>query len=534
MNTTLTKKETKKLRKLSEAFRLQSKLRKREERFPLSGLSIDEIALEASLCRDSFFDFVVRFWDTVIPEEPIWNWHIEELCKILQEAAERVFKNEDRKEDIIINIPPGTTKSTICSIMFPAWVWTRMPSARSLCASFADKLALDLSRRSRDIVESEKWQKLFGQIELRDDQNAKGCFINNKGGMRYAVGTNGAITGFHGHFIIIDDPIDPNGAYSEADLKAANRWVSETLRNRKVDKRKTLTILIMQRLHQNDPTAVLLEKALKKGSPVKHVNLPAEIVGSGRGDVRPRRLAKFYRDRLLDPVRISRAVLNEAQVDLGEYGYSGQFLQRPVPREGGMFKYTRIRLGVAPLLRHFTQLVRFWDKAGTHVSASKKKSRAAWTVGVLMGEDKDGKFWILDVVRGQWDSAEREEKILQTSKQDLSVARRSDGRSCYQVAFEQEPGSGGKESAEQSAKRHAGFRVRIERPTGDKETRADPFSVQVNMGNVLMVEAEWNSVYLNELQYFPNSTYKDQVDASSGAFTVLTKKRLRIGAYPEG
>ena len=125
---------------------------------------IDRDLLEASLCRDSFYDFVRLFWHIIIPEEPIYNWHIEYLCQELQEIAERVFRGETKKHDLVINISPGTTKSTICSVMFPAWVWTRMPSCRSICASYAYSLAMDLSRRSRDLVQSKKWIRLFGNI----------------------------------------------------------------------------------------------------------------------------------------------------------------------------------------------------------------------------------------------------------------------------------------------------------------------------------------------------------------------------------
>ena len=97
------------------------------------------------------------------------------------------------------------------------------------------------------------------------------------------------------------------------------------------------------------------------------------------------------------------------------------------------------------------------------------------------------------------------------------------------VGVEQEPGSGGKESAENTAKNLAGFRVIIDRPTGDKVIRADPFSTQVNSGSVRMVKAEWNREYLEELQHFPFSKHKDQVDSSSGAFTILTRYNIRAG-----
>jgi predicted phage terminase large subunit-like protein len=129
---------------------------------------------------------------------------------------------------------------------------------------------------------------------------------------------------------------------------------------------------------------------------------------------------------------------------------------------------------------------------------------------------KNGMFLVDDVKRGQWGSAERERIIRQTAE--------ADGKKVF-IVVEQEPGSGGKESAENTIRNLAGWMVQAERPTGDKTLRADPFSVQVNNGNVLLRTAVWNKSYMDEFELFPNSSYKDQVDASSGAFNFLIKKK---------
>ncbi len=116
-------------------------------------LEIDEYDLVASICRESFFDFVKEFWEEVIADTPVWNWHIPYLCGRLQRVAERVFEGKKREKNLVINIPPGTTKSTICSVMYPAWIWTRMPHARIIGASYSLlPVASDLSRKNRDII----------------------------------------------------------------------------------------------------------------------------------------------------------------------------------------------------------------------------------------------------------------------------------------------------------------------------------------------------------------------------------------------
>ena len=98
------------------------------------------------------------------------------------------------------------------------------------------------------------------------------------------------------------------------------------------------------------------------------------------------------------------------------------------------------------------------------------------------------------------------------------------GKSVH-IGLEQEPGSGGKESAEATIRNLAGYNVTKDLPRGDKSLRADPFSVQVNYGNVLLLRGDWNEPYINEMRNFPLSKYKDQIDSSSGAFNMLTSKR---------
>jgi predicted phage terminase large subunit-like protein len=468
-------------------------------------VAFSERDLVASICRESFYEFVKEFWDTIISEQPVWNWHIKYICDELQMIAERVFIGVKSAYDLIINISPGSTKSTICSVMFPAWVWTRMPSARFIGGSYASPLAVDLSRKNRDIIISDKYMAVFPEIKLRIDLGGKVHFANTKKGERYACGVGGSVTGMHGHFIIIDDPINPNEVVSETELANVNRWMNETLPTRKVEKSIVPTILIMQRLHQNDPTANMINTT-DKGN-IKHICLPAELTDK----VKPVTLRKYYKDGLFDPVRLSREVLESNKLK-GQFSYAGQFLQHPVPLGGGMFQWEKITVSGVDNVR-FIKRLRYWDNAGT-------KGGGCYTAGVLMGKDTQKRWWVLDVVRGQWDSASRENIKRSIAIQDGTLV---------EIGQEQEPGSGGKESAQNTVRNLAGFRVRVDRPTGDKVQRADPFSVQVNNGNVFMKKAEWNRDYINELQYFPFSTYKDQVDASSGAFALLNKG-TRVGS----
>jgi len=468
---------------------------------------ISKQRLQASICEDSFYEFVKCFWDVVIPEDPIWNWHIKYLCDEVQYVMELMIQKKEKEYDLLINISPGSTKSTICSVMLTPWLWSRMPTARTINGSFAHMLALDLSRKSRIIVQSEKYKSLWPKCILSDDQNTKGNFVNTDGGGRLAVGTGGSITGFHAHAIVIDDPIDPRAAFSEAEMTNVNNWMRETLPTRKVEKKIVPTILIMQRLHENDPTGEWLER-VEEGD-IKHICLPAEL----DENINPPELAEKYIGGLMDPVRLSKNVLHAAEKDLGTYGYAGQFEQSPIPRGGGRFKTDLIQIEQFPP-KHMIQKVRYWDKAGT-------KDGGCYTAGVLMGKDKNGFYWWLDVKIGQWDAAERESIIKQTAE--------IDGQNVL-IGVEQEPGSGGLESAQNTIRNLAGYRVYADRPTGSKEDRAYPLEAQVNSGNTRMIRGEWNNAIINELRYWPKSKYKDQVDATSGSFAKLHAVKRRAGA----
>ena len=480
-------------------------------------MKINEYSLIAAICRESFYEFVREFWHTICAEKPVWNWHIKYICDEMQIVAERVFRSEPKLYDLIVNVPPGSTKSTIISQMFPAWTWIRMPSCRHIGASYAHLLALSHSLKTRDIVQSELYQTCFPDIQLRDDQNTKGLFVNTHKGSKMAVGVRGQVTGYHAHFLEVDDPLNPEESFSEAELRTVNRWMETTLPLRVVSKEVTPLILVQQRLHQADPSGELLEKERGTGL-VKHICLPAEETE----DVSPKEeVLKYYRANggLFDPIRLPRHLLPGLRKKLGEYGYASQMLQSPVPLGGGMFKTHMVKLEKeAPRM---TKLVRCWDKAGTQDNGN-------WSVGVLMGMDKNDEVWVLDVVRGQWGATERERIIKATAEQDArgfhtQLTTNATWTNVI-IVIEIEGGSGGKESAEQTVRNLAGFSVVTFHPTGDKQSRAHPFASQMGIkDNVHVLDRPWTRDYLQELRYFPHGKNDDQVDGSSGGYNYLAR-----------
>lgn len=483
------------------------------------------IALIRENHRRSLFEFVLYFWQDYSNDEFVPNWHIKVLCDELEKVAHNVASGTPRPYDLVINIPPGTSKTAITSIFFPVWCWTQWHWMKFITASYGETLSLESADYSRDIIRSSRFKRIYPEIELRTDKDKKSNFkcvkktyneqghpVVRQGGNRFSTSVGGSLTGFHGHINIIDDPLNPNQSLSEKEIARANHWSTQTLSTRKANKLTTTTITIMQRLHQNDPSGALLNDPKKR---IRHICLPGEI--KNYGDlVQPPELKKYYKDKLLDPVRMPWSVITDLKADLGQYGYAGQIGQKPTPPGGGMFRIDNFQIvQEMPDSKLIQQIVRYWDKAGT-------QGDGAFTAGVKMARLKTGIWLVMDVKRGQWSTDNREKMIDKTAQ--------ADGTHVH-IFIEQEPGSGGKESAENTKKRltRMGYKCTADRPQGDKIYRADPFSVQVNDGNVWILRQEWNSSFIEEFEYFPFGTYKDQVDAASGAYAKLTgKKQVKV------
>ncbi len=472
-------------------------------------------------CRASFKHFVNYFWDEIPGSEKLdWNWHLDVLCEELQKVAERVFLGLPKEHDVIFNVSPGTSKSSMCSILFPAWVWIRMPNAKFITASHAADLVLDLANKSRHVIRSEKYQKHFSDITISDEQDTKGYFANNQGGYRYSCTVAGKSSmGFHGHFHIVDDAINPKKMVSEAEIKTCKDFFDSELSGRMVDKAVTVLFLIMQRLHDDDPTGHLLEKSKRKGSSkIRHICIPAEISDEKiKVSVSPPELVKYYTtDGLMDPKRLSWLVLNQKKAD-GVYAYSGQYLQSPVPPGGGMFKemFFTNRVKAAP---YHAKRVLYVDKAFTI-------GKYSCNTAVTLLAEHEGNFYVGPVWVGKWEPDERDLVILCAAQQ---CRDRFGPRHEPTVVIEQEPAAG-VDSYRQLAKKLRGFRVQADPARSNKILRADPWASQCAARNVYIVEdGNWDIAgWIDEHCHFPLGKYLDRVDSAAGGFNWLTKNTVR-------
>ena len=254
---------------------------------------------------------------------------MEKICGELQKIGKKAIAREPFDYPYwLINVPPGTSKSTICTLLFPAWLWAVDPSIVIIAASYSALLSGKQSRESRDIVMSQKYIQYFPHVKLRG--TAEQEFYTTKKGGRITTSTGGKGQGLHAHIIILDDPQTYTEAISEAERDRTNSWFDGTLPTRMKDKGKTPIIIVQQRLHPKD----LTEYILSKGIPVGHICLPSEL----NETVLPREWAEYYKDGLLDPIRLSQKVLDGMRGSMGSKAYQTQINQNPSGDENSIIK----------------------------------------------------------------------------------------------------------------------------------------------------------------------------------------------------
>jgi phage terminase large subunit-like protein len=329
-------------------------------------------------CLPKLSEFVKEFWDVIVPNPLVWNWHMQALCDEIQISDERVFLRLPKLYDTIFNIPPGTSKTKILSILSTAWEFARMPSIKVFVGSYSDAAVSGISDEIRLLMKSVKYKRCFPEVNIRSDKDSLHNFRTVQNGEFYAFTVGGSLTSKHADLLKVDDPLNPKQAASQAELTSANNFFDKTLPTRKVDKEVTPTYLVMQRLADNDPTGHLLKKK-KEG--IHLVSLPGVL----SSHVKPAKYKEFYtsvplpvghplgnKDHpvtigLLDKTRLSVDALAELLKDLGASGYAGQIGQTPIP-DGGLIWQKWFKIiddDVFPKISDAHYLGTDWDLAYT-------------------------------------------------------------------------------------------------------------------------------------------------------------------------
>jgi predicted phage terminase large subunit-like protein len=464
----------------------------------VAGFLSQRIAVERELGQRSFADFYAMAWSTMDPEPFLPGNHIRVIAYHLQRAARRdVLK-------LVVCIPPRHSKSLMCSVCFPAWVWTWWPAAKFITASYDHKLAGRDSLASRRLIESPWYQERWGDIvQLQPDQNQKLHYQNKAGGVRFVGSPGSGVTGHGCDFALFDDPHDITSGESDAERLEARIFWFETMSGRFNNPAKGVSIVIQQRVHEQDVAGECIRRGyhvvvLPARFEHKHPNLHAYDWRTKEGQP-------------LWPEKFTDAVLTGLWQTLGGadgYAVAGQQQQRPQPREGGMFK--RHWFKIVEALPTGIIWVRAWDLAGTEATGNTDPD---WTAGVKFGFHPESKrYFVGNVVRDRLDPGGVDRMILNTAILDG-----------HQVAIflPQDPGSAGKADVRAKVSNLAGYAIKTEPMTGSKATRATPLASQAEAGNVFLYRADWNEDFLAEICAFPTGMHDDQLDAVACGFNLF-------------
>ena len=479
----------------------------------------DEVIEEA--CRSSLYHFLLQYWPVIEPAPYIDGWHIQALAEHLQAVTEGQIRR------LIVNVPPGCSKSLTTSVFWPCWEWIRKPSARWFFVSYDQRLSTRDSVRCRALIKSREYQRLWGnRFQIANDNDQKTYYETTAGGYRMASSVGGHGTGQHPSRVVVDDCISAMQAESELERQKVIDWWDLTMSTRGVSLGVS-HVIIMQRLHENDLTGHLL----KRGDYV-HLCLPmryepGRMISTPINWIDPRK----EEGELLAPKQFTDVVVRDMEKSLGAYGTASQLQQRPRPKSGGMFKeqWFRHRRKAAP---YEAKRIRSWDRASAITES------ACYTAGVLMAQDEKGNYYVEDVVHGKWEPDERNNVMRATALRDRSKYGPSNEPRIY---VEAEGGSSGRDAWKGVARALDGFPVWEDRVTGRKDVRAEPWAAQLAAGNVYIVDngemegtgkATWdiNGFVREHTMFKPDVTSnrlgraKDIVDACSSAYNLFVNR----------
>lgn len=277
-------------------------------------------------------EFFCNAWPVIEPGTPLeWEPHLDAVCLHLAAVSLRLIQN------LLIEIPPGCTKSIACNVIWPAFEWTEQPWLRWLYAANEDKLVIRDAVACRRLVESDWYKGTYGHVfTMTSDQNVKGWYENSCRGYRTSTTVGGSVTGKKGDILVVDDPNDAKKVKSPAHRLAVKDWWRNAFYNRVNNAKTGRRVVIGQRTDPDD-----LQALIRKSGRFTVLTLPEEyiperhcVTSIGWSDWRTQP------GELLRPNRFGPDQVVEARATLGSLGYGAQHLMNPTDPEGSHFKPT--------------------------------------------------------------------------------------------------------------------------------------------------------------------------------------------------
>lgn len=411
------------------------------------------------------------------------NWHIEAITYALQ----RMQSGRGSKR-LVINLPPRTLKSSIVSVCFVAWLLGRNPSLKIVCVSYEDGLARKFSRDTRTLMESAFYQRVFPRTRLNPRKTTETEFETTAHGYRFATSVGGSLTGRGADYLIVDDPIKPQDADSEAVRTKANEWFDKTAMSRQERLGRSCIIVVMQRVHAYDLSGMLMDKGWPR------LVIPAIAVQRHRY---ARGGGKFYNRRkgeLLQPNRDRVQDYDDLKLQHGSRMFAAQYQQDPTPPEGNLVLREWLKRYDPKSPSSYKRIVLACDPA------AKPGQQNDYTAITVAGEH-DKTVHLLDVVRGHW-------TIRQMAIRIVEIAAHWN----VNLVIVEDTASG--PGLMQDLQRETKLNVIGKHPKDDKQTRLLRQQGTFEAARILFPkEAPWLADFERELLAFPSGRYDDQVDA---------------------
>jgi predicted phage terminase large subunit-like protein len=421
------------------------------------------------------------------------NWHIQLLCA----KVDRIRTEPNTR--LAIALPPRSLKSIIVSTALPAWLLGHDPGIEIVCASYGQELADQLSADCRRVMLAPWYRRLFPATIL--DKQAIGHLATSVGGKRYATSVGGTLTGMGADVIIVDDPMKPDEALSDAERTRANQWARHTLFTRLNRKSDDRIILVQQRLHEDDMIGHVKDIAgfeLLSFAAIAQED-EEHVIRTPFGTLTHTRKA----GEALHPEREPLAVLEKQRNLLGTEFFAAQYLQSPAPPGGGLVKmiwFNRYDPAKPP---PFTRRIQSWDCANKAGQLNDPSVCTTW--GVTRNKD----IYLIHVSRDRLEYPDLKRKLREMAEQHRAgVVLVEDAASGIQLL--------------QELRREGFARIKPVKPLGDKVMRMAAQTPTIEAGRVYIpYDAPWLPDYLHELAMFPKGRFDDQVDSTAQALAFI-------------
>ena len=482
--------------------------------------------------------FVEQAWRILEPAVPfVDSWHLGLLC----EHLEAVSTGNLPEPNLLVNTPPGSSKSLIASVLWPAWVWTWAPWIRWLTSSFDDGLALRDAWRTRRLMQSEWYRKqVVEPWGFSSDQNVKGYYTNDKTGWRIATSMGGGNTGWHAHRVLIDDPHSVKKAESDAVREATLAAWREVFPSRVLP--GGTRVMVGQRTHEEDVTADWLER---EGQDIHHIELKMEYeqpaTPSGQHEVAGTTVSapglcvagmcslnhelhdqRTHEGELLIEQRFPRPVIERRKIELGPYAYSAQFQQSPTPRAGALLNPAWFPQ-TPQLERSTVDLVAAFDLNYSDADTSD------WTVGLLGAVERTPILPRIHLVAGFADHLSEERHVQNIG--DWLMLWRPMLVGIEKRAYEREGATRDlcRQLMAYCEERHFSLNLEPIECDGDKISRAMIIPGRAKAGLITADKrAPFWTRLAKQMSQFPRSTHDDDVDALAHLVRLVVEKLERL------